>query len=114
MPSVCPREDALKELGLEGDKLNVFILPGAQNNFDSSAIWSQIFAELTKVPGVNIVFAEWLIADKTGTCAGTCAKDKRIPVLPIVQCFRLRHIGSRVQFLRRTADGRASDDLCAK
>lgn len=58
------REDAAAEVGIEPDTLNVLLMPGAMNNFDSVAFWQDAVRELSGWPRTRVVLAEWAISDR--------------------------------------------------
>jgi hypothetical protein len=58
------RDEAAAEVGIEPDTLNVLLMPGGMNNFDSVSFWQDTVRILSAWPRTRIVLAEWAITER--------------------------------------------------
>ncbi len=60
---VLDRADAAAEIGIEPDTMNVLIMAGGRNNFETDGFWSRALSELATWPNTRVVVAEWAITE---------------------------------------------------
>jgi UDP:flavonoid glycosyltransferase YjiC (YdhE family) len=81
------REDAAAELGLDPDKPAVLLQLGSRNNFDLRPILDRLLPALHRVPGLQIVAADWLISERGGGWPAYVKVIQRYPLARYVRAF---------------------------
>lgn len=82
-----PRAAARAELGLDPERPAVLVQLGSGNNFDYGALRRLLLAQLAVRPGVQVVMAEWLMAERNLERAQCVAVLRRFPLSRYVQAF---------------------------
>jgi len=74
------RAAARQALGLKADSLAVLVQLGSGNNFDMGHVRSHILSRLLATPDIEVVLADWLIADTTDNVPDTVIRLQEFPL----------------------------------
>ena len=109
------RDEARRALNLRPDGTAALVLPGAGNNYDYEPVRKlAAVALLERAGNVQIVAAEWLIAERPVPAAGAHHPPRRLSDQPLFRRLRPRRQCGRLQLVPRAAPRRRADGLRAE
>ena len=82
-----PRDTARAELGLEPDQPAILVQLGSGNNFDYGALRRLLVERLATRPGLQMVMAEWLMAERSLGPEQGVAVLRRFPLSRYIRAF---------------------------
>lgn len=84
---ILERDEARRELGLDGERPATLLQLGSGNNFDYDEVRSLLLARLREVEGLQIVVAEWLISNESVPLPDGITRLKFYPIGRYLNAF---------------------------